>query len=153
MDRFRSTRVKGLFIILLVAIIGAIVGVSLVVARDSSKETYSKDLVAVRLGLSQALVGSRGSSGLGSQFLFLDEPFPSSDRNRAFEFGKLLRELGGFAQIFVTTQAPDEMPAAYDLVVETNLEMTHLEVGGKTGEAPIAAPAPLAAEPSEPQDA
>ncbi len=69
MYRFRSTRVKGLIIFLLVAIIGGIIGVSLVMARDSSKETHSQDLVAVQGAGSGAVnvTSMEGADGLTAQ--------------------------------------------------------------------------------------
>ena len=92
MDRFRSTRVKGLFIILLVAIIGAIVGVSLVVARDSSKETYSQDLVAVQ-GAGSGAVNVTSMEGAGGLTAQIDVNLDGAPPNTTF-FVQRAPELG-----------------------------------------------------------
>lgn len=98
--------------------------------NELSGGTLEQLLLAVRLGLSQALILSRGSPDLGAQFLFLDEPFPSSDRLRSTQFARLLHEMGAFAQVFVTTQAREVIQEGYDLIVETRLESSELVVTG-----------------------
>ena len=97
---------------------------------ELSGGTLEQLLLSVRLGLSQALILSRGEAGLGAQFLFLDEPFPSSDRKRSMEFARLLQEMGAFAQVFVTTQAEEVLYDGYDVVVRTRLELSELAVSG-----------------------
>lgn len=100
---------------------------------ELSGGTLEQLLLAVRLGLSQALILSRGSSGLGAQFLFLDEPLPSSDRGRSTAFARLLQEMGSFAQVFITTQAREVAQEGYDLTVETRLDSNELIVSGSDG--------------------
>ena len=102
--------------------------------RELSGGTLEQILLAIRLGFSQALVLSRGAPGLGPQFLFLDEPFPSSDRERSTQFARVLQQMGTFPQIFVTTQVPEVLQEGYDLIVETRLDLSDLSVSGTDGE-------------------
>ncbi|MCZ6689220.1 MAG: AAA family ATPase [Planctomycetota bacterium] len=107
---------------------------------ELSGGTLEQLLLAVRLGLSQALILSRGAPELGPQFLFLDEPFPSSDRSRSTQFAKLLQELGPFSQVFVTTQAQEVLQEAYDMVVHTRLDISELAAAGSDGAAAEGSP-------------
>ena len=99
MDMFRSTRVKGLFILLLVAIVGSIVGASLVMARGSSKETHSQDFVAV-LGEGSGVVNvtsTEGADGLTAQINVSVDGAPPNTTffvQRAPELGRPLGEDG-----------------------------------------------------------
>ena len=119
---------------------------------ELSGGTLEQLLLAVRLGLSQALVQSRGSGGLGSQFLFLDEPFPASDRSRSARFGRILRDLGAFSQVFVTSQVPEVLPTGdYDLIVETEIDRTDLVVTAMGASAePEESPVSTEADPEGP---
>ncbi|MCA8924039.1 MAG: hypothetical protein KDD82_19675, partial [Planctomycetes bacterium] len=69
---------------------------------ELSLGTADQVLLALRLGLARALIGSRGIRG--GQFLFLDEPLVSADERREQAFLELLRTFDSeFAQIFVSS--------------------------------------------------
>ncbi|MEZ6186494.1 MAG: AAA family ATPase [Planctomycetota bacterium] len=69
---------------------------------ELSLGTADQVLLALRLGLARALIGSRGIRG--GQFLFLDEPLVSADQRREQAFLELLRTFDSeFAQIFVSS--------------------------------------------------
>jgi len=69
---------------------------------ELSLGTADQVLLALRLGLARALIGSRGIRG--GQFLFLDEPLVSADERREQAFLELLRTFDTeFAQIFVSS--------------------------------------------------
>jgi DNA repair exonuclease SbcCD ATPase subunit len=70
---------------------------------DLSFGTSDQILLALRLGLAQALVHSRGIRN-GEQFMFLDEPLAAFDERRSHAFLKLMRSFDdNFAQIFISS--------------------------------------------------
>ena len=70
---------------------------------DLSFGTSDQILLALRLGLAQALVHSRGIRS-GEQFMFLDEPLEAFDESRSQAFLQLLRTFDdNFSQIFVSS--------------------------------------------------
>lgn len=70
---------------------------------DLSYGTSDQILLALRLGLAQALVHSRGITN-GEQFMYLDEPLEAFDESRSQAFLNLMRTFDdNFAQIFVSS--------------------------------------------------
>jgi DNA repair exonuclease SbcCD ATPase subunit len=73
---------------------------------DLSFGTSDQILLALRLGLAQGLVHSRGIRN-GEQFMFLDEPLAAFDEQRAKAFLELMRSFDdNFAQIFISSTRP-----------------------------------------------
>lgn len=84
---------------------------------ELSLGTADQVLVALRLGLSRALIASRGICG--GHFLFLDEPMVSADAGREQAFFDLLRAFDDeFAQIFVTSPRALPKDGPFTLLTE-----------------------------------
>lgn len=95
---------------------------------ELSLGTADQLLVALRLGLSRALIASRGIRG--GHFLFLDEPLVSADSGREQAFFDLLKTFDQeFAQIFVTSprDLPSEGPFAARLSLRRDEHVVRLE--------------------------
>lgn len=92
---------------------------------DLSFGTSDQILLALRLGLAQALVHSRGIRN-GEQFMFLDEPLAAFDESRSQAFLQLMRTFDdNFAQIFVSSTTPLE---GHNFEAQINLKVSQGEL-------------------------
>ncbi len=107
--------------------------------------TVDQLLLAMRLAFARAVTDTR--LGGAAHFLFFDEPLSSFDEYRGKAFLRMLsRFTDVFAQIFVVSHLP-ALSEAFDVLVETRLEHTTLEID--LGTSRRATPSPDAADASE----
>lgn len=94
---------------------------------DLSFGTSDQILLALRLGLAQALVHSRGIRN-GDQFMFLDEPLAAFDESRSQAFLQLMRTFDdNFSQIFVSSTS--DINGDFDKVITLRAQNDELVVG------------------------